>query len=309
MKLLTYSRLKAYRRCSRYEHLAYVDGWRSTRDGTAAAFGTLWHTGMDAWFAAKRDGRPALYDAVRAVAGKASDPYAQAMLDAMLDSYDARWTDQTYEVVGIEEEFRCPLLHPDTLEPHPHWSLAGKIDKRVTEWGRRLPLDHKTTSRDVSPGADYWLTLQMDHQISNYMLGCEALDFPPDGFIYDVARKPALRPLGANSRRSEPETPEAYGLRIREAIAENPHAYFVRQEIPRIESQLRDFLSDAWQQAETMAEAHAAGRSHRNPESCFAMGRCEFWQVCSAGLRPEEHPDLYRRLDYVHPELSDDQAA
>ena len=307
MKWLTASRLKAYRRCARYERLAYVDGWRSVRDGAAAAFGTLWHTGMDAWFAAPRD--RALADALTVVAGKAADPFAQVTIEEMLRGYDACWSGQDLEVVGIEEEFKAPLVHPVTFAHHPHWILAGKMDKRVIERGRRLPLDHKTTTRDISPGSDYWLTLQIDHQISNYMIGCEALGWPPDGFIYDVARKPSLRPLGVTKTRSEPETPEAFGLRIREAIAENPRAYFVRQEIPRMESQLADFLEDAWQQGDTMAEAHAAGRSHRNPEACFAMGRCEFWSVCSAGLRPEEHPDLFRKLEHVHPELSEDEAA
>lgn len=328
--LLTASRLRAYRKCSRLESLLYVQGWRTVQESEALAFGTLWHTGLEAWWLAVKEAQSGetiepLSDALLAVSGRASDPFAQVTCEELLRGYDARWHDQALDAVGVEEEFRAPLVNPATMQPSRTWMLAGKIDARATDRdGRRLVVEHKTTSEDISPGADYWLKLQMDHQISIYEIGCEALGWPPDGCLYDVVKKPGIRPLRATpaesrkykkdgtlyaNQREHDETPEEYRLRLRADIEADPSRYFARYEVPRTESQLRDFLQDAWDQGRSMREGHIAGRAARNPEACFAYGRCPMWDACSTGADPADMPDRYRHLDHVHPELTDDQAA
>lgn len=310
-KLLTVSRLRAYRRCARYERLSYVDGWRPVRDSEALHFGTLVHAGLEAWWTAHRHNAPELAReaAMAAVVGKAADPFTQVKVEELLRGYDARWADQRCEIDGVEDQFSAPLLNPQTMRRSKVWTLAGKIDARATIDGRRLIVEHKTTSEDISPAADYWIKLQMDHQLSIYTLGAEALGWPPDGCLYDVLKKPALRPLEANSRRAAPETPDEFRARLRAAIDEEPERWFQRREIPRMESQLIEFLDDAWNQGASMAADHKAGRAPRNPEACHLFGRCPYWAVCSVGLRPEEHPDLFRRVEHVHPELAEDAAA
>jgi hypothetical protein len=52
-----------------------------------------------------------------------------------------------------------------------------------------------------------------------------------------------------------------------------------------------------------MREAELAGRAPRNPESCHRFGTCAFWDTCANGLRLEDHPEAFERLDDVHPEL------
>ncbi len=324
--LLTVSRLRAYRKCSRLEHLLYVEGWRSAVDAEALAFGSLWHRGMEAWWHAHREGdiTGALDRALSAVAGRATDAFIQVRCDELLRGYDAHWRGQGLEVVGVEEEFRAPLINPETMQPSRTWRLAGKIDARARAEGRRLIVEHKTSSEDISPAADYWLKLQMDHQLSIYMIGAEALGWPPDGTLYDVVLKPTQRPGKATpeaerkykkdgtlyaTQRDHDETAEEYRGRVREAIEAEPTRYFQRREIPRTESQLAEFLADVWAQGRDMREAHLAGRSPRNPEACFAYGKCPMWEVCSAGVDPAEHPIRYRRVDHVHPELTQDHAA
>jgi hypothetical protein len=260
-----------------------------------------------------------LNHALRAVAGRAADPFVQVRCDELLRGYDARWTGQQFEVVGVEEEFRAPLINPETMQPSRTWRLGGKIDARaVAPDGRRLIVEHKTSSEDISPAADYWLKLQMDPQLSIYFIGAESLGWPPDGALYDVVLKPLQRPakatleadrkhkkdgtLYANQRETD-ETPEEYRARVREAIEAAPERYFQRREIPRTESQLADFLYDAWAQGRDMREAHLAGRAPRNSDACFAYGKCPMWEICSKGLNPAEHPDRYRRVAHVHPEL------
>lgn len=298
-ELLTASRLRAYRKCPRYERLTYRDGWRTVETPDALAFGTLWHLGLEAWWT-----HGTLDAALAAVEGRGADPYTQAKCDEMLRGYHARWDHVELTVVGVEDEFRAPLLHPVTFEPHPYWSIGGKIDARAEmPDGRKLIVEHKTTSNDIGPTADYWTQLALDHQGSIYVIGAEAqFGWSATGILWDAARKPALRPLQANGKRAVAESPNEYAARLREAIAEAPEAYFQRREIARTESQLADFLEDAWKQANAMRDAD----DYRNPEACFQFGRCAFWDTCSAGLNPADYPTRFRQLTHAHPELTPD---
>ncbi len=328
MDLLTASRLRAYRKCARLEHLTYIDGWRPAVEPEALAFGSLWHTGLEAWWTALAlHSEMPLSDALAEIAGKARDEYEQARVEELLRGYHARWHDQPYEIVGVEEEFTALLLNPDTMAASRTWQLAGKIDARVivrdgsSYDGRHMIVEHKTTSEEIAPEADYWAKLQMDHQLSIYTIGSESLGQPPDGCIYDVLRKPMIKPLKATpveaqkrtkdgrlyaNQREADETPDEYRARLREAIEAEPDRYYQRRLIPRTESQVRDFLADAWQQGRVMHESHLAGRAPRNPDSCHLYNsRCPYWDICAAGLDPAEHPDRFRREERVNPELTE----
>lgn len=57
--------------------------------------------------------------------------------------------------------------------------------------------EHKTTTSDIGLGSDYWKRLTLDAQISTYLQGARSLGFDPDGILYDVARRPTLRPYKA----------------------------------------------------------------------------------------------------------------
>lgn len=312
--LLSVSRLRSYRKCARLENLTYVEGWRPVEQSEALLFGSLWHRGMESWWTGGLDA------ALAAVVGRARDAFEQARVDELLSGYNAKWRDaEGIEVLGVEEEFRAPLINPETMQPSRTWRLAGKVDVRARINGRVGIIEHKTTSEDIRPGADYWLKLAIDHQLSIYMIGAEVLGESPEWCLYDVVSKPTIRPLKATpvdarkykkdgtlyaNQRESDETPDEYRARVRESIAASLDEYFQRKEIPRTESQLKEFLDDAWSQGRSMHENHLAQRAPRNPESCFAYGRCPFFECCSAGVDPAEHPDRYRRLDFPHPELT-----
>lgn len=327
MELLTHSRLAAYRRCARLEKLKYVDGWRPVRESEALLFGSLWHVGMEAWWQAP--GGERLAAALAAVADRAADPYIQAKVDVLLEGYDAHWTGQQLETVAVEAAFRAPLINPDTMASSRTFELAGKVDGVVIVRdgsvydGQTFVLEHKTTSEAIDPAADYWPKLQMDHQLSAYTIGAESLGYQIAGALYDVLSKPMQRPLTATpedkrkytkdgklyaGQRETDETSDEYRARLRDVVFADLDGHFARRLVPRTESQIREFMVDAWTQGRTMHEGHLAGRAPRNPESCNLFGRCPFWSVCADGMDPAEHPDLYRRIDDVHPELTADAA-
>ena len=339
MQILTASRLRTVRDCARKEYLSYVERWRPAQEPEYFRVGTLVHLGLEAWTivrAAHDEG--ALEAALAAVAGKAFDAFEQVRVDELLRGYDLRWRDEPFELVAVEQEFRTKLLNPETFAASRTWEAAGKIDGILLVGGRKLILEHKTAGEEISdPTGSYWLKLQMDHQVSIYFLGAESLGHQVEGCLYDVLRKPALRPYLATppeqrkytqekrdkktgelleparlyaNQHAEDETPFDYGVRVRAEIEGNPDRYYARREIPRMNSQVEEFMYDAWAQANAMREIHRAAERKgplavpRNPEACFRFGSCPYWEICALGLRPEEHPDVFVRSESAHPELS-----
>jgi len=326
MNLLTSSRLRTYRECARKHHLRYVLGWTPVRDSEALRVGTAVHLGLEAWWKSPIVVR-ALERALAAVQGVGADAYEQVRIEEMLRGYDRHWIGQClrYRTIAVEQQFRAPLLNPETMLPSRTWELAGKVDAIAADYetGKTVVVEHKTCSEDIDDAAcDYWAKLSMDHQCSAYVLGAEALGHEVDEILYDVIRKPGLRPklatpaesrkykkdgsLYANLRDAD-ESPDEYRVRFHDEIKARPGRYYQRRQVMRSNSQLRDFLFDAWQQAKQMHEAERMGRSPRNPEACHRFGRCWAWDICANGLDPEASPDLFVRLDDIHPELKEEE--
>lgn len=324
--LLTASRLRAFRTCARLHQFRYVEGWRPREASEALRFGSLFHVGLEAWWtAAANPAAGPLDSALAAVAFRGADLFEQARVEELLRGYDAAWRADVsaYEVLGVEVAYRAPLMNPATnLARSRTWQLAGKIDAivRRREDGRVLVVEHKTTGDEIASDADsYWSTLALDHQISGYVLGAEALGHQVDEILYDVAKKPGIKPLKATApdarkytkdgrlyanQREADESPEEYRARLRAEIESDRPRYFRRRTIPRTESQIRDFLYDAWQQGRSMHEMAKEGFAPRNPEACHRFGTCAFWLVCSTGTHPSEHVNDYDHNENVNPELS-----
>lgn len=329
-KLITASAAAAYRLCPRKYRLAYVDGLRPIHAAAALAFGTIWHAAMEYWWQRRAWAPPQDMDAFDA-----------AKLAAMLSAYDLRWSAvrDEYRVIGIEMPFRAPLLDGRGA-PVRGWAIAGKIDGILELAGYPLLLEHKTTSESVATGADYWAQLTLDAQVSVYHDGAAALGHQVAGCLYDVARKPALRPgtvpvldeqglkvvLDAQgqrvlTQRGEPrqtgdaakgwvlqqrlETPAEYQARCLAAIAERPEEYLAQAQVVRLDGELaaaRDDLAGTARQIDGCARA---GSWPRNPRACFEYGRCPYHGLCSGTANESE----FTKLDDVHPELAVQEAA
>lgn len=57
----------------------------------------------------------------------------------------------------------------------------------------RLVVEHKTTNSDITPGSPYWRRLTLDTQVSTYLGATEGVE----GMLYDVIRKPGIKPFRA----------------------------------------------------------------------------------------------------------------
>jgi hypothetical protein len=318
--LLTVSRMRVNRECKRKHKLMYLDGWRPGKPGTALRFGTLLHTALEAWW--KDDGSARLAAALAAIHGKGADPFEQVSAEALMAGYNARWgSDELYEVVAVERTFFAPLLNPETRAPSRTWLLAGKLDVLVRnrETDDRLLVEHKTSTDNIAnPVDNYWTKLGMDSQVSHYYLGAESIGFALDGCLYDVLLRPRLEPLKATpvekrkftkdgrlyaNQRERDETPEEYQARVCADIETDFNKYFQRKEIARTERDMVEYLGDVWDESRMMREAELAERAPRNPEACHRFGQCFAWDICAYGVKPEDHPEAFHKLDDVHPEL------
>lgn len=316
--IITSSRLRVFRRCRREHHLRYVLG-RTTQSTAAQDFGSLVHVGLEAWWQVTGYGFNAeermerVGEAMRAHAGPDADPFELARAEALLAGYEGRYGGEVagYTVLGVEQEFRATL---PALPFEAPVRLGGKLDAVVrTADGRVLIVEHKTSSEDISTGAAYWARLRLDGQVSLYYLGAEALGYEVSGVLYDVLGKPGAKPLRATAaprlrkdgqpyagQRLADETPDEYRARIVEALAADPDRYFQRLEVVRLEGERARHLEEL--RAE-VRELQAAAPLP-NPDACTRYGStCAFMPLCCN----ERTLDEYTRLEWPHPELTEDK--
>jgi hypothetical protein len=189
-----------------------------------------------------------------------------------------------------------------------------------------LIIERKSAGEDISPGSLYWMRLIMDVQISTYLDLAESLGIVADGVLYDVLYKPKLKPLQATpvdqrkytkatknepshlyaNQRDRDETPEEYGQRVLQSIAEAPDKHYQRREIVRLQSEREEARADTWQTACAIRDARRLKVFPRNPDSCFQWFReCDYFKACSGQIDIND-PLFYRRVERRHEELDSD---
>jgi hypothetical protein len=303
------SELSTWLACQVRHHYSYGLRRKPRVTSDALSFGTLWHEGMAAWWGAAGDDR--LLAGLAAFAG--ASPFVLETLTRLLIGYTARWGEAGYTAVAIEQEFTTALVNPDTGETHPTIGLLGILDKVVTDTaGTPHVMEHKTSSADISTGASYWDRVRtLDAQVSGYIDGARSLGFDVPDVIYDVVAKPTIKPLKATpeekrkytkptkanpeprlyaNQRIEDETPEAYGERLSKDIAENPHEYFARGTIVRLEADELRHRRDTW---EMVRQMRAIERPVHNRFACDQFSGCSYREVC------EGRADIMDEMKFV----------
>ena len=303
---LTHSRLACFRSCPKRHYYRYELGLRPDAESVPLRIGKAFALAVEA----DANGE----DAEEVLAGLGwEDPYEAALLAAMFSGHINRWADEPVEHVAAELAFDLPLINPETGAPTSVWTLAGKIDRIVRLADGRLALkEYKTTSRDFAPGADYWLRLQMDMQLSIYVLAARELGYDVSTILYDVTRRPGLRPLKATplearkylkgtttlyaNQRENDETPEEYATRCAESIAADPLRHFARIEIARTDDDLREAQAEIWTQQLSIRQCQRSQRWYRNPEACVSTTgqTCDFLSVCQQNDLATRTPQGFR---------------
>lgn len=317
LPLLTNSRAKSFRRCARHHLYSYQQGIRPIEKAGPLSFGGWFHQMLEAWWLATE---LRLEAALEKLAGAVDlDDFDRVRLEELMLGYDARWSEEPLTTERVEVQFECELRNPQSGQASRTWKLAGKLDAIASRNGRPWIVEHKTTAEDISPGSAYWRMLRLDTQISTYFLGAAALGFDVEGCIYDVIRKPALKPLEATpeesrkykkgtgelyaNQRASDETPEEFRQRYREYVGEHLLDLFQRGEVVRVQEELDDASFDLWQTARLIREAELAGRHPRNPDACRNWQRfCEYFDVCT-GAASLDDASRFRKVETANEEL------
>ncbi len=341
MNVLTNSEIRTFRRCQREWFFAYSLKRRPRRDAEPLRFGTLLHKALEAWWRTADDRYGAAVEAVEAYVD--ADEFDRVKAEELMLGYTARWMNEPLTAIGVEVEFRVEMVNPATGHTSRTFDLGGKIDVIVEEAGRRkLVVEHKTTSEDISLGSDYWRRVSAtDSQVSAYLAGARAAGFDVQGCLYDVLRKPGIRPSEVSIRdedgtaivldavgqrvrtkdgkkwretgdkdqgftvQKRPETPEEFRERLRADILARPDRYYARGEFVRLEADETDHQYDVWQTGRLIREAELTKRFPRNPDSCIRFGReCPYFGVCSREASIEDDT-LYRTAETTHEELGE----
>ncbi len=313
LPIITTSEIQCFQRCQRLHEYKYILGYRAPEKPHALEFGSLTHTGLEAWWATAGDYNETFAALKSAHEKSALSVHDLIRADVMLTGYHARWIDEPITVLSVEQEFCIPIRHPSGAVHAV--KLAGKWDAVCLIENRVFFPEHKTKSEKIETDA-YFAALRGNLQVSNYLIAATELGHNPGGALYDVLVKPPepklATPIEARrytkagalyaNQRAEDETPEAYRERLIALVSAAPNDYYQRATVLRLEHELAAARLDLWHMADALSVERAY--SPRNPDACRAFGRvCEFFEVCFGGADLESSG--FVKLENPHQELSD----
>lgn len=346
-ELLTHSRQASFKECRKRHYFAYELGLRRTDDPKALRMGSAFHAGVEALGKGKEIGQavesvranylhcPVLFDSYQWEC-------EQETVIRLVCAYEWRWQAMNLDVQAVELPFQLPLINPTTGKPTPNWLLAGKIDAIVgLEDGRLAVKETKLLGDDISQESDLWRRMRMDHQVSLYIHAARRLGYQCDTVLYDVARKPTIKPEavpildGAGAKivldkhgdrvktqtgvwrqtgdkekgyvlQARPQTAGEWGEKLNDDIASRPDYYFARVEVPRLDGDLEEYQQELWSIQLAMREAQKSGHHFRTvSKNCVY---CPYFDsVCARGVNgvaPEGFEFVYDK----HPELERENA-
>lgn len=253
------------------------------------------------------------------------DQVLASMVIGIMVGYDARWRGAGWVTAAVEQEFVLPIINPETGRSSRTFRQAGKIDG-IALWtdDRLYQIEHKSTTEDISdPAGPYFRRLAIESQVSQYVLAKWQQGVHLDGTLYDVIRRPGIRPkaISKADQKAIAETgiycgfnidPPAdvtredaylYQCRVARECLEQPERYFARVSVPRLDTEVLEYAQELWEMADQIRLARVNHRHPRHPGSCMAYGRpCEYLGVCSGHDTFES--DRWTHRDKTHAELS-----
>lgn len=313
LEQITHSELSTHRRCPRMYYFRYHMQLSPVRDQVPLRMGKAHHRGLELHGNGLAD-QDAIDQATASYVGPppaGMDEHAwliegetvRQLLAGWLWRYSADMV--VVRRIAVEAAFTVPLVNPETQAVSRSFVLAGKLDAIVElSDGRMAVYEAKTAGEDIGPDAAYWLRLRKDPQISLYYLAARALGHEVATVIYDVTRKPTIRPnqvplldergdkivLDRDGNRvmtkqgkprqtssSEDgytlqcrlELPDEFAERLLNDIGNRPDYYYQRREVPRLADELAQFQAELWQQAQLLLECRRRAARLPRPQDAY----------------------------------------
>jgi len=242
----------------------------------------------------------ALHNAIAAIDAQPGDDdrtlLAKAKARAQITGYHHRYAGAGYTPTSIEQEFHLPIINPATGHPSKNFQQAGRIDAEViAPSGECYNLDHKTTSMDIAdPAAVYWRQLAVESQVSMYALACWQQERKVDGSVWDVIRKPSIRPAKLTKAEIKAigdegtyhgggvtaedweyvqvvgrENVNLYECRLTRDCLDRPLHYYQRRTVPRLDSEMLAWAEELWVVAKDIRETQIRAGMCEKPETAW----------------------------------------
>jgi hypothetical protein len=256
--------------------------------------------------------------------------------------YVWRWANAPLEIIATEQSFNVPLFNPSTKSSSLIFDIAGKIDGIVRLQDQRLAVqEHKFLSEQIDDDSDLWRRLQIDQQITVYVMVARRIGHNVDTVLYDIIRKPTIkptpvpvlddngmkivldkdgnRPMTARGQfyqtgnaekglvlQQREMTADEWGKKLLDDIGERPDFYYVRKEVPRLDDEIIEFQYELWDIQKTIRAAQNEQRWFKTVSS-DTCDYCSFRALCLSKYNPSD-PLLegFIKIDDVHPELKSD---
>ena len=244
----------------------------------------------------------------------------------LLSAYHDRYAADAWTPCEIGGRFRVPLVNPDSGHPSRTFTHAGAYAGVVQINDRRWLLEHRTTSNDIESPATHSGGRSIRRPDGRLSAGPGSAGQCLAGVVYDVVRRPEIRPriVPKGSARPTPEenlgtpteieqgtyfgwplpgqpaeliaaggreTLKLFGLRLASDARKRPDWYFQRRLVPRNDEQLRRQARDLWQTAGAIRLARRDGQHYRNPAACWNFQiPCEYLAICAGTSRRKRLP-------------------
>lgn len=301
--VLSVSGMRTFQSCPRRFRYRYVDGIESKEtQGYEAEFGTRLHAVLE-----HNHAKPVASWSVReALTGVDAD--LGSLVAGTAAAYGIYW-EGSLAYTHKEYPLRAELRNPRAVL----FAIVDGIARDARD--ELVVVDHKSSGRDISPGAWFWERLQVNQQASAYIWAARRNGFPVSHGIWDAVKRPGLkRRLQAidpeyYSRSGKwgkagdlkpgtgipAESPADFATRVKGTILAAPADYFQRAPVVRLEAELEAAIENIEQVAGQIL--HAWDRNEW-PQTDGACGhspqyRCPYWEICAGAAQPtDEH--LYK---------------
>lgn len=303
--IITHSRVSALAACPRRHWWSYELGIRRDTTSLPLSVGRAFHNAIERL----RKGE-SLESAIGSARDGCADPADAELTACMVAGWEWRWREAPLgRCLAAEATWQIRIGRGRAM-----CVVAGKIDAVYElQSGEVAVVENKTTREDIGPNSDYWRRLNIDRQISWYILGARELGFPATTVVYDAARVPGLRPRLLSRKKDGDgarESVEQYAERVMADIGARPDWYYARHEIPRLDSDIAEAKDEMGQWHRILREHRRRGLWPRNTDACMRWGRCPYFGPCADGHDPMTQgvPRGYRVVDDVHAELKESQS-
>lgn len=268
--LITASRLAAFEACQRKHYWRYEVGLQRTESSLPLRFGTAWAKAMELrWLGQSFEAACA-----SGIACTRLDDQDMVTFTALLSGYFAH-----YIAEPVVKEL-VPEVQFEYTDRFSGARVAGKIDGlAILHDGRQCLLESKTTASSVADDSQYWDRLRFNVQLLQYVMAARHKKWNVETIIYDVTRKPAIRP-------KQNESLEQFGERLFADTKERPEFYFSRREVPVLAADLEAFsvhravIVKAMKHARRKEKKHPGAMAWHRSVSEHGCRSCDYAGFC-----------------------------